>query len=181
MRFIVISFSFFIFSVSFAQTKKQPLSLASSTKHEAELSASHISFESYKNQSSQTDTNLYLGYHYHMDDNIQIGGEAGVLSVPNGTKNKSMSALMAIFTLNADSSNNIREALFIQLAGGTYPSYDKDSTGSKYKSAFSVFGGIGKRFEMWGKVNYKPYARIWKRGDEQVRYEVQLLNFSIFY
>ena len=84
---------------------------------------------------------------------------------------------MGVFTYNFDS--NLREAFFVQAGVGLYPSYVKKD--GDFDPKISFLAGVGKRIEMWGKINYMPNLRIWKRGDENTRFDLELLNFSIFF
>jgi hypothetical protein len=153
-------------------------SFASNTEHEVVLSPSNISIQSYKYGKSRTDVKVYGAYNHHIKDNIQVGGEGGILpaTAKNGDS-KSLIAAMGVFTWNFDS--NLRAAFFAQGGLGLYPAFDKDD--GTFDSKISFFAGAGKRFEAWGKINYMPYFRIWKRGDENSSFEIQALNFSIFY
>lgn len=169
----------FIMACSSSYAQKPSVLFSSSTVHEAELSLSKLSFQSYKTTEKQSETTLYGGYHYHLKANVQIGAEGGLLAYPDGADKKSLYAIVGLYTWNF--SDNIREAFYAQAGAGMYPAFDDDTVGGEYKSAFSVLAGIGKRFEVWGKINYKPYLRVWKKGDEDVSYELQALNFSIYY
>lgn len=148
-----------------------------STKHELELSLSRFSVESYKREKAHTDTNIYAGYHRAWDYNMQWGFEGGILSVPNGTSNKTAATALAVFTQNFTDAWTVGP--FLQLGAGLYPAYDNDK--NKIESAFSYFSGIGYRIDFSNRIIYKPYLRIWQRGDERLRYEAQLLNFSFFF
>ncbi len=158
--------------------KPTAYSFASNTEHEVVLSPSLISIETYKEGESRTDVNAYFAYNRHFKDNVQLGGEGGILSYPDsdGSGNKALFAAIGVFTYNFQT--NLRDAFFAQGGLGLYPAYE-DNDG--FESKLSFFAGLGKRFEMWGKINYMPYARVWKRGDENTRFEIQALNFSIFY
>lgn len=179
IKFMLIFSTILIFpnSIVYAQIKKFSPSFASSTTHEVDLSLSRISFESYEYQEKNSDINIYAGYHHYYRDGIQFGGEGGLLALPDGNDTKTIAAAMGIMTYNLQ--DPIRESFFLQAGLGLYPAYDKDDR--EFNSAFSMLAGFGMRFEMWGKVNFKPYFRLWKRGDEDSRIEVQVLNFSIFY
>lgn len=160
------------------RTYPSTYSFASNTLHEVVISPSQVSIETYKDTKNRTDINIYAAYNHHFQDNLQLGGEGGILTYPdrNGS-NKTLIAATGVGTYNFDS--NLREAFFVQGGIGLYPSYDKKDF--EYDSKLSFFAGAGKRFEMWGKINFMPYARLWKRGDENTRIEIQALNFSLFY
>jgi hypothetical protein len=153
-------------------------SFASNTLHEVVISPSQISIQSYKYSKSRTDINIYGAYNHHLMDNMQVGGEGGIISGTDSKgDSKALFAAMGVFTWNFDT--NLREAFFVNGGLGLYPSYVKKD--GDFESKISLFAGGGKRFEVWGKLNYMPYARIWKRGDENTSFEIQALNFSIFY
>ena len=153
-------------------------SFASNTEHEVVISPTQISIQSYKYAKSRTDINIYAAYNHHLKDNIQVGGEGGILSGTDSKgDSKAMIAAMGVFTWNFDT--NLREAFFAQGGLGLYPSYIKKD--GDFDPKISFFAGGGKRMEVWGKLNYMPYARIWKKGDENTSFEIQALNFSIFY
>ncbi len=153
-------------------------SFASNVEHEVVLSPTKVSIESYKDSKSRTNINIYGAYNHFFQDQMQIGGEGGLISTLDSKGDtKTLIAAMGVFTYNFDS--NLRDAFFVQGGLGLYPAYVKDN--AEYNSKISFFAGGGKRFEVWGKLNYMPYARIWKRGDENVRFDVELMNFSIFY
>ncbi len=162
-----------------AQGKKAPMSFASSTVHEAELTLGKVSIESYEGFDGDKETafNVFGAYHHDWKNNMQWGFEGGLLSVPDADGNETKLAALGTLTYNLDS--NYRNSFFAIGGAGLYPAYDEDD--NEYDSAFTIFGGFGKRIEMWGKVNYKPYFRISKRGEEDVRFEIQALNFSMFY
>ena len=176
MTLQILILSGLIFLVSnFAQAQR--LSFGSSTRHEVDLSLSSARFESYETEDSNQSLNVYAAYHRQINDQVQIGGEGGLLSVPDGNDTKTTIAALGLYTYNLESP--IRESLYLQAGAGLYPAYKKND--NEYESDFAALVGAGMRFEVWGKINYKPYVRLWKRGSEDLRYEVQLLNFSIFY
>lgn len=159
-------------------------SFASNTQHEVVISPSRASITSYDHGKSRTDINVYVGYNHHLKDNMQVGGEGGFLAYDDSKgDSKALIAAVGVFTWNFDT--NLREAFFVQGGAGLYPSYDEGNKNvagdEEFKSMISFFAGGGKRFEMWGKINYMPYARIWKKGDENTSFEIQALNFSLFY
>ena len=166
-----------------AQSKKAPMSFASSTTHEAELTLGKVSLENYEvlGGDKETAITVYGAYHHDWKNNMQWGFEGGLVPVSDfsGTNVSIETKLAALGTLTYNLDSNYRNSFFAIGGAGLYPAYDDDDT--EYDSAFTIFGGFGKRIEMWGKVNYKPYFRISKRGEEDVRFEIQALNFSIFY
>jgi hypothetical protein len=160
-------------------------SFASDTEHEVVLNPSKVSIESYKEAKSRTDITIYGAYNHHLMDSMQVGGEGGIVPGTDTKGNsKALIAAMGTFTWNFSFDNfanytNLRDAFFLQAGLGLYPAYNKDD--GSFDSKISTFGGFGKRFEVWGKINYMPYARLWKRGSEDMRLDIEALNFSIFY
>lgn len=161
------------------QITKAPVSFASSVENEVDLTMTNLSLRSYEDAAGDknTDINVYGGFHRDWQNNMQLGAEAGLLSYPDGSDTKTLIAAMGMVTYNLDS--NYRDAFYVQGGLGLHPAYDDDD--GEYKSAFSMTASFGKRIEVWGKINYKPYARIAKYGDEDMSFEIQALNFSIFY
>ena len=179
---VLATFVFTVFAQAQTRTRVNSApatySFASNTMHEVVISPSKISVESYDDGKKHTDITIYGAYNRHFKDNIQIGGEGGLLPRRElDGDSKALFAAMGVFTYNLN--NNLRESLFLQGGLGLYPAYDEDDV--EFDNKISFFGGLGKRFEVWGKINYMPYARIWKRGDENSSFEIQALNFSIFY
>ena len=160
---------------------KAPVSFASTVQNEVDLTMTGLSIRSYEGTGGDknTDINFYGGYHRDWQNNMQWGAEAGLLSYPDGNDSKTLVAAMGMLTYNLDS--NYRDAFFAQGGIGLHPAWDEEGVGGEYKSAFSFTGSFGKRMEVWGKINYKPYVRIAKYGDEDISFEIQALNFSIFY
>lgn len=153
-------------------------SFASTTVHEVVLSPSKIAIESYDHGKSRTDITVYGAYNYHFKENIQLGFEGGIVPGTDSRGNsKALMAALGVFTYNFET--NFRDSFFAQGGLGLYPSYDKKD--GDFGSELSFFGGFGRRWEMWGKINYMPYLRVWKKGDENASFEFQLLSFSIFY
>ncbi|MFN8845533.1 MAG: hypothetical protein ACK5V3_02605 [Bdellovibrionales bacterium] len=184
MKSIALVVSLVLAFTAQAQLKKSaaPISFASSTTHEVELTVGQISLISAENPSNgdrETNITIYGAYNKDWQNNMQWGFEGGILPLPDGADTKSVLAAMGTVTYNLDS--NYRNSFFGIGGVGLYPAWDKDGTGGEYKSAFSLFAGFGKRIEMWGKINYKPYIRVWKKGEEDMSFEIQALNFSIFY
>jgi hypothetical protein len=159
------------------QTTKAPVSFASSVQNEVDLTMTRLSLHSSENVGGDKNTtiNIYGGFHRNWQNNMQWGVEGGLLSYPDGNDTKTLLAAMGMITYNLDS--NYRNAFYVQGGLGLHPGIDDN----EYKSAFSMTASFGKRMEVWGKINYKPYARIAKYGDEDVSFEIQALNFSIFY
>lgn len=179
--FAIIALSL-ITSFAQAQLKKSaaPISFASSTLHEAELTLGELSLVSEENLAGDRESviTIYGAYNHDWKDTLQWGFEGGLLPYPDaGGDTKSLFAALGTVTYNLDS--NFRNSFFAQGGVGMYPAFDEDD--GEFKSAFTFFAGFGKRIEVWGKINYKPYVRIWKKGDEDMSFEIQALNFSIFY
>ena len=182
MKVFAIIASLLLALTAQAQLKKSaaPISFASSTTHEAELTVGRISLVSEENLAGDRESviTIYGAYNRDWQNNMQWGFEGGLVPYPDtGGDTKSLFAAMGTVTYNLDS--NYRNSFFGIGGVGMYPAFDDDD--NEYDSAFTFFAGFGKRIEMWGKINYKPYLRIWKKGDEDMSFEIQALNFSIFY
>lgn len=153
-------------------------SLYGSDVHEAEVNLSKAEIHSYKiGNNSYTDVNIYAAYNRFLKDNIQLGGEGGLLSYPDGTSSKTLIALMGVFTYNLN--RDFSSSPFGKVGVGLYPAYD--SNGREPTSKFSFFLDVGKRVPLWNHVTYKPFIRLMKRGDMDMEFLVQALNFSFFY
>jgi hypothetical protein len=147
--------------------------------HEVDVNLSRAEIHSYKlGDSSYTDINLAAAYHHYLGkNNLQVGGEGGLMSFPDGTSSKTLIALMGIVTYNIDS--DLINSVYANAGLGLYPAYDKSNF--KYDSKFSFMFNVGKRFNLWNHVNYKPYFRLMKRGDMDMEFYIEALSFSFMY
>lgn len=186
MKLVIFAITVLLAGTAQAQYKKTqitkaPVSFASSVENEVDLTMTNLSIRSYEapGGDKNTDINVYGGFHRDWQNNMQWGFEGGLLAFPDGSDTKTLLAAMGMLTYNLNS--NYRDAFYVQGGLGLYPAWDEDRTGGEYKSSFSMTASFGKRFEVWGKINYKPYFRMAKYGDEDLSFEVQALNFSIFY
>lgn len=176
--------------VAFAQTHKSPTALGSTAStasswssyggqtHEVDVNLSRAEIHSYKlGNNSYTDINIYGAYNRYLKDNIQIGGEGGLLSYPDGNSSKVFVALMGVFTYNLD--HDLASSFFGNVGLGLFPAYDKDK--NEYSSKFSFMFNAGKRIPLWGHVSYKPFFRLMKRGDMDMEFFVEAVNFSFMF
>lgn len=146
--------------------------------HEFDLNISQASLESYKyGDDNYSDINIYGAYHRMLQSQIQIGGEGGLLSYPDGNSNKTLLALVGTFTYNMD--YDLTNSFYGQAGLGILPAYDKATR--KFESKFSFMFDFGKRLSIWSHVSYKPFIRIAKRGDMDMEILISALNFSFFW
>lgn len=147
--------------------------------HEFDLNLSKAEIHNYKiGDNSYTDINIFGAYHHYLNkNNLQVGGEGGLMAFPDGTSSKTLIALMGVVTYNLDS--DLTNSMFGGFGLGLYPAYDKSN--GKYDSKFSFMFNAGKRFSLWNHVNYKPAFRIMKRGDMDMEFFIEALNFSLMF
>lgn len=126
---------------------------------------------------SYTDINIYGAYNRFFKDNLQIGGEGGLLSVPDGTSSKTLLAAMGVLTYNLE--RDFTNTFFGNVGLGLYPA--SESNRLDYSSKFSFMFNVGKRIPLWNKVSYKPFFRLLKRGDMDVEFYIEALAFSFFF
>ena len=146
--------------------------------HELDVNLSKGQIRSYKEgNNSYTDINFVGSYHYLLQNHIQIGTEAGIFAYRDGTSSTSILALMGLFTYNLDF--DITNSIFAQAGLGLYPAYDK--TDGKYGSKFSFLFDFGKRISLWNHIAFKPGVRFLKRGDMDMEFMIEALNFSLIF
>ena len=126
---------------------------------------------------SYTDINILGAYNRLYRDNFQIGGEGGLVSVPDGTSSKTLLEAMGVLTYNMD--RDFTHSFFGNVGLGLAPASDKDKL--DYSSKFSFMFNVGKRIPLWNKVSYKPFFRLMKRGDMDMEFYVEALAFSFFF
>ncbi len=147
-----------------------------SNEFDVNISQAHL--RSYKEGNNNfTEVNLLGSYHHMLQSQIQVGAEGGLLSYQDNTSMKTLLALMGTFTYNLD--YDLTNAFYGQAGLGLYPAYDK--TNGKYESKFSFMFDFGKRISLWTHVSYKPYLRLMKRGDMDMEFMLNALNFSFFW
>lgn len=147
-------------------------------KHEVSLNLSEGYIRSYKlGDSSYTDFNVNGTYLYTLRDHMQVGGEGGFKSYPNGTSSSNLMILMGMFTYNLDS--DFKNSYFGEAAAGLAPAYKKAD--GKFKSDFSFFFDVGKRFALWDHVTYRPLFRIAKYGEQDMEFLIMALNVSVMF
>lgn len=147
--------------------------------HEIDVNLSKGEIHSYKQgDNSYTDINIFGAYHHYLGkNNLQVGGEGGLMAYQDGTSSKTLLALMGVVTYNLES--DLTNSLFGNVGLGLYPAYDKSNF--KYDSKFSFMFNVGKRINLWNHVNYKPYFRIMKRGDMDMEFFIEALSFSFMF
>ncbi len=126
-----------------------------------------------KNCDSTTTTAIGANYLRTIDAHIQAGAQAQVVSASSET----LLTLVALGVYNFDTT--LKEAFFAQGGLGIYPV--PKEVGPGYESKFGFMIGAGKRFPLWGNVNYTPSASLVKRGDLDFSIEIEFLNFSVMF
>ncbi len=129
------------------------------------------------NCDSQTNIDISGTYLRTLDSNIQAGGMARINSTSGGGSNETLLTLVALGVYNFDT--NFKQAFFVQGGFGIYPVWKNYKTGHESKFGFTIGGG--KRFPIWGNVNYIPTASLTKQGDLDIGFDIEFLNFSIMF
>lgn len=123
-------------------------------------------------------TTIILRGHYlrTMTPNVQAGVMAGIESYSGGNSDTRLT-LMALGVYNFDTS--FKQSFFVQGGLGIYPVPKDNEPGTEGKLGILI--GAGKRFPIWGNVNYIPTASLVKKGDIDFAFDIQFLNFSIMF
>jgi hypothetical protein len=129
-----------------------------------------------KNCDSRTDTNISATYLRTINANIQGGVLANINSTSGGTS-ETLLTLVALGIYNFDTS--FKQAFFAQGGLGIYPVAKDNAPG--YESKFGFLIGGGKRFPIWGNVNYIPTVSLVKKGDLDFGFDIEFLNFSLMF
>lgn len=128
-----------------------------------------------KSCDSQTTTTIGGNYLRTINANIQAGAQAQIQSVSGPSE--TLLTLVALGVYNFDTT--FKDAFFAQGGVGIYPVLKDDNSGHESKFGFMI--GAGKRFPLWGNVNYIPSASLVKRGDVDFAFDIQFLNFSVMF
>lgn len=129
-----------------------------------------------KNCDSQTIITIGGNYLRTINSNIQAGAQAQIQSYSGGNS-ETLLTLVALGVYNFDTT--FKDAFFAQGGLGIYPVIKDDGSGHESKFGFMIGGG--KRFPLWGNVNYIPSASLVKRGDLDIGFDIQFLNFSVMF
>lgn len=123
-------------------------------------------------------TNISLGAAYlrTLNSQVQAGALARIRSISGGGS-ETLLTLQALGVYNFDPS--FKQSFFVQGAFGIVP-VEKE-TGPGHESKFGFMVGGGKRFPLWGDVNYIPTASIVKNGDLDIGFDIEFLNFSLMF
>lgn len=128
-----------------------------------------------KGGSTVTTIDIQGKYLRTFNANIQIGGLAGLQSL-SGTKSQTLLTALGIGVYNFDT--NIKQSFFVEGGAGIFPVLN---TTGDFESKFGLYVGGGKRFPIWERVSYIPTAAIVKKGDLDMGFDIQFLNFSIMF
>lgn len=129
-----------------------------------------------KNCDSTTNINVQAEYLRTVTAEVQAGALAGIQSISGGNS-ETLLTLVAMGVYNFDT--NFKQAFFVQGGLGIYPVLKENAPGHESKFGFLVGGG--KRFPLWGNVNYIPTASLVKKGDLDIGFDIEFLNFSIMF
>lgn len=129
-----------------------------------------------KNCDSETNTDISATYLRTITANIQGGVLANINSISGGTS-ETLLTLVALGVYNFDTS--FKQAFFAQAGLGIYPVLKDNAPGHESKFGFLIGGG--KRFPIWGNVNYIPTVSLVKKGDLDFGFDIEFLNFSLMF
>lgn len=132
-----------------------------------------ISGKACANCSSVTSIQLQAAYLRTMNANVQAGGWVNI----NNTGSDTLFTLVGLGVYNFET--DFKNSFFAQGGLGIYPV--PKSIGPGYESKFGFMIGAGKRFPLWDRVNYIPTLSLEKRGDLDISFVIQLINFSIMF
>jgi hypothetical protein len=168
-------------STSFFHTN--PVASSSAFTHElfTNVSMGSLSIQkACKSCDSTTAIDLHASYLHLIQDKIQAGVEGGV-TFTSGSGSNTLFDLAGIAAYNFES--NLSNSPFIKAGLGffTVPTtvISLSGTSSSTETKIGLFIGGGKRFSLLPNVTYVPEARLIKKGDLDIAFEVTLLNFSI--
>ena len=125
-------------------------------------------------------TTIQIGANYlrTINANIQAGAQVQIVSTNGGgLDSQTLLTLVALGVYNFET--NFKEAFFAQGGLGIYPVLKDDRRG--FESKFGILIGAGKRFPLWGNVNYIPSVSLVKRGDLDFAFDIEFLNFSVMF
>jgi hypothetical protein len=132
--------------------------------------------KSCKNCDNQTIIDISGTYLRTMNANVQAGALAEIQSISGGNS-ETLLTLVALGVYNFDTS--FKQSFFVQGGLGIYPVRKDNSLDHESKFGFLVGGG--KRFPIWGNVNYIPTASLVKKGDLDIGFDIEFLNFSLMF
>ena len=135
-----------------------------------------VSEKQTKSGPTETTTTIAATYLRTINGNIQGGVQAQIESLSGGAS-ETLLTLVALGVYNFDTS--FKQSFFVQGGLGIFPVRKDPGTG--HESKFGLLIGGGKRFPIWGNVNYIPTASLVKKGDLDFGFNIQFLNFSIMF
>jgi hypothetical protein len=124
-----------------------------------------------------TTTTIAGTYLRTINANVQAGAMAQIQSTNASGTSETLMTLVGMGVYNFDT--NFKQSFFAQGGLGLYPVLKELS--AEHESKFGFFVGGGKRFPIWGNVNYIPTASLVKKGDLDIGFDVEFLNFSIMF
>lgn len=129
-----------------------------------------------KDSPNYTTITISGAYLRTVNANVQAGAQAQIQSISGGNS-ETLLTLVGLGVYNFDT--NFKQSFFVQGGLGIYPLLKEDGSGHESKFGFLIGGG--KRFPIWGNVNYIPTASLVKKGDLDIGFDIQFLNFSIMF
>jgi hypothetical protein len=164
-----------------------PITIAAHSEHQFQneiltnfTSGGFTSSSPCKDCKTTTDIGINLSYLYflpgHLQNKLQVGAEGGLGSVSvNGNSNTNFN-LLGVGAYNLE--NDFKNSIFFKAGLGLYT---VQGTGMGSETKFGLFLGGGKRFAWLNNVTLSPEARIVKRGDLDIGFQFNILNFSIYW
>ncbi|WII73107.1 outer membrane beta-barrel protein [Bdellovibrio sp. 22V] len=132
---------------------------------------------------SSTNLTLQASYLQTWKNNMQWGFEGGIRMLSeeiSGTgSSETLFQIVALGVYNFD--NDMKNAIYAKAGIGLYPILERDAGGNDYENQFGFFLGIGKRFAWLNNVSYTPELRMVKRGDIDIGFQIDVLQFSIYW
>ena len=133
-----------------------------------------------KSCDSTTELGVNASYLYflpgYLQDKLQVGAEGGIASVSAYGSTNTHINILAVGAYNLE--NDFKNSIFVKAGLGLFT---VQGTLSSTETKFGLFLGAGKRFAWLSNVTFSPDARIVKKGDLDVGFEANILNFSIYW
>lgn len=135
-----------------------------------------LSGKACKDCDSATNITVNGMYLRSINSEWQAGAQAGI-EITGGGDSETLLTLVGLGVYNFDT--NFKQAFFVIGGLGLYPVPKEGAPGHESKFGFTIGGG--KRFPLWGNVNYIPTVSMVKKGDLDIGFDIEFLNFSIMF
>jgi hypothetical protein len=134
-----------------------------------------------KDCESGSDLVLGLGYLHTLTGDVQVGGEGTLRMLSKYSSGTGDSeTLFDIVGVGAwNFSHDFANAIFAKAGIGLYSVIKDDRAG--YENKLGFFIGGGKRWMWLNNVAYSPEVRLVKKGDIDLGFEIQVINFSLYW